>query len=323
MKILEYDINKNEYVDLLLLNTDSLMFIDIETDGLSHKNKIILIGLVIFSTELKNGVVKQLFNDDYSSEKNILISLFELIDKYKPQAFISFNGNAFDFPFINSRLKANRLPMEIDKRFNIDIMKEIKSNKSIFELESYTLKNIEKKLNIDRADTISGGESVLLYKEYIKSKDTSLESIILKHNYDDIINMIPLLQIYERLNLPNFPQKLNENLYIISAEFYETQIKINLGRPYKHFEAPIFYENLFIQYKRSGIATELKFDTVTLYFKDSLKKLIILDTKSILGIDFNELSDEQKQSYLISIDDEIQWHSLKSSVKEILCKYNL
>ena len=88
--------------DLIMpFNTFNTMFIDIETDGLSHKNKLVIIGLIQFNRK-GDAYLIQLFNDDYQSEREMLIELIQILKVHDTDYYVSFNGNSFDFPLLRS-----------------------------------------------------------------------------------------------------------------------------------------------------------------------------------------------------------------------------
>lgn len=283
----------------------NIAFIDIETDGLSHKNKIVIIGLVLFSSMTPSGEVIQLFNDDYQSERDILIALFKILREHDIDAFVSFNGDSFDFPFINARLKSLKLTTYLDKRFNYDLMRIVKRNKDFFNLDSYTLKNIEMALGIHRTDTISGKDSIILYNSYLETKDPKLEQIILLHNFDDIVNMVPLLNIYKTIPSPSLLLKGlmdNQKLYLISSKLKKKSAQIILGHPYSHFIIESQFETISSKILQSLHEICFEFDVQTLKYKNSDEEIVILDTQSIYGIDFISLPDSEKQRYLFAVN---------------------
>lgn len=176
------------------LKNNSFCFFDIETTGFSrHKDKVILIGL-LYPTKTGSKIV-QLFANDLKDEYELLIKFIGFISKF--DTLISFNGDIFDIPFLNKRFKFNNLNYTINTDNNIDLLKVVKKNQRLLELDNCKLKSVEKKLSIYRNDTISGKESVDLYYKYINNKDENLKSTILKHNYDDIFYLPKVLKIYD------------------------------------------------------------------------------------------------------------------------------
>jgi uncharacterized protein YprB with RNaseH-like and TPR domain len=81
-----------------------LLFLDLETCGLANV-PLFLIGTMRFK---KNDFeIRQLFARDYVEEKNVLWQVRE--DMNSIDCLVTFNGKAFDLPFINDRMIYHRL----------------------------------------------------------------------------------------------------------------------------------------------------------------------------------------------------------------------
>ena len=177
---------------------------DIETTGLnSNYCKVILIG-ILFNQDNKT-VIKQYFANTEDDEKELLLSFINDIKNYKNH--ITFNGLTFDIPFLNTRLKKHNIDFSLSKNDDIDILKLIRPFKEKLSLSDCKLKTIEKYLGIYREDTISGKESIDLYKEYSVSQDIDLKEKILLHNYEDterrqsLRSFIFVNTLYEVINM--------------------------------------------------------------------------------------------------------------------------
>lgn len=159
--------------------------IDIETTGLAHKNRIILIGCIYLSELESSGspIRMQWFNDDGRSEAEILNGLVTFFKKHPVHYIITFNGDAFDIPFINARLLHHAITQQLGKHKSIDVMKMAKAR---LKLPHYTLKDVERTLGIQRTDTISGRESVELYYRYLSAPTPEIKDLIMRHNREDI-----------------------------------------------------------------------------------------------------------------------------------------
>ncbi|MGL4796673.1 MAG: ribonuclease H-like domain-containing protein, partial [Paraclostridium sp.] len=146
--------------------------------------------------------IKQFFALSQDSEINILSEFIDLIKSF--DYHITFNGITFDIPFLNYRFKKHNIDYEIDKYKDIDILRLIKPYKEHLSLSDCKLKTLEKYLRIERDDTISGKESVELYKEFEKTQDIHLKEKILLHNYDDIYYLGHMFRIkdiiYDKLD---------------------------------------------------------------------------------------------------------------------------
>lgn len=193
---------------------------DIETTGLSPKYcSVILIG-VLFN-DGNNTIIKQFFAENENQEKELLLTFIEHISNFKNH--ITFNGIAFDIPFLNSRFSKHNISFYLDKSYDTDILRLVKPYKEKLSLSDCKLKTIEKYMGIYRQDTISGKESVKLYKEYVNNKSQELKDIILLHNYEDIYYLGHLIKI---------KNILEEKLDLITINSSTLEVKL-LSKSYK------------------------------------------------------------------------------------------
>ncbi|MBM7561673.1 ribonuclease H-like domain-containing protein [Fusibacter tunisiensis] len=285
----------------LLPTSHNFAFIDIETDGLSHNHKLAIIGLFIVSKNFPYGKVIQLFNNDYQSERELLSELMIQIKNYAIDYFISFNGNSFDFPFLNARLAKHKFGFELNKKLNIDLMRIVKKHQAALNLKSATLKGVESYLNIQRNDTISGKDSIILYRAYLETQDQALKKTILLHNYDDILNMYPLVKIFSLIDT-EFSNYLYPTHRIKTTKWYMAHYAIDKDFLSYDFASHDYssllehhYEDLNVQYIRKGTRAQLK---VSLNYIDS-PKLTLFSPKSIYSKEMNSLSISEKQSLIV------------------------
>ncbi|MFZ5966184.1 MAG: ribonuclease H-like domain-containing protein [Bacillota bacterium] len=184
-------------------HVDFLIF-DIETTGLNPNiDKIILIGMLFVKND--QIIITQLFCNNKTDEVQLLQKFSKIIEGY--DLYITYNGNTFDIPFLNKRLEINKIPYVIDRRKSFDLLKTVRSNRDLLNLPDCKLKTLEKFLGIQRTDTISGAESVLLYEEYVRSKDERLKHAVLLHNHDDLYYLGKCLSFLEYIPLNNLLQK--------------------------------------------------------------------------------------------------------------------
>lgn len=216
MKIIEKILNEK-------LNIDNNTFIfDIETTGLNPKFcKVILIG-ILYNCQDKT-VIKQFFAENEDEEKEILTVFADEIKRFKRH--VTYNGLGFDIGFINYRLKKHSIDFSLDKEEDFDIFRFVKQFKRPLNLEDCSLNTVETFFGIHRDDIIDGGESVRLYKDFVKNKDQKIMDTILLHNYEDIYNLSKLINIKdlveEKLDLVD----LNGNNY--NLKVFPLSYKIN------------------------------------------------------------------------------------------------
>lgn len=176
-------------------NMHSIAYYDIETTGFDKdKDYIILISLGYFNN---NGqfVIKQYFADNLADELQVLYSFASDLNKFT--RWCSYNGVAFDEPFIIRRMERNNIffkpPVE-----HIDLYRMIRPYHKQLGMERCNLKTVEKFLGVEREDKIDGGMSVELYYKFLASGEDELKDIIMLHNYEDVLNLPRIFKlIYE------------------------------------------------------------------------------------------------------------------------------
>ncbi len=197
MEVIINKINENIYIPNAInykISGEKICFFDIETTGFNgKKDKIILIGLLYI--EKNSIVIKQFFAENIDEEKELLLNFKNDISKF--DAFITYNGDSFDIPFLNEKYKSYNVDFSLNKLRGIDLIKVIRKNKKILELDNCSLKTVEEKLGLRRDDKITGKDSAKMYKSYIKNKSLVLKNTIIKHNYDDIFYLPKILRVYD------------------------------------------------------------------------------------------------------------------------------
>jgi len=214
MKIIQKSINIDfDFKTKYLL--DEICFMDIETTGLHKKfHQIYLIGILIYNCKTTLWQLTQFFSESNLEEKIILKEYVNKIKNYK--YLITYNGDNFDIPFINEKLKKyNITEVRIE---SIDLYKFLRKNRDFIDLPNLKLKTIEKELGIYRKDTFSGLECIEFYKNYLITKSENFLNYIIKHNQDDLASMPKLLRIF---------QLIEEN-QTIELYFHNTPIFIKL-----------------------------------------------------------------------------------------------
>ena len=191
--IISHNINIKDY-----FSEDNICFIDIETTGLSRtKNMIYLIGILYFDETLRMWILEQFFADTKDDEKSILEAFLNRFENFNK--LITFNGNSFDIPFIEERLKFYNIDYKFNMDNSVDLYRIVKSNSQFLKLPNLKLKTIEMSLGYIREDIYTGFDCIIFYEDYIKYKDLSLKHNILKHNYDDLVHMLDVMKILDVL----------------------------------------------------------------------------------------------------------------------------
>lgn len=215
-----------------VLTEENYCILDIETTGLnSHYNKVVLIGILY--RENKTTMIKQIFAENTSEEAQILREFSSIFKNFS--YLITYNGASFDIPFLKRRFSHNKLDWDFNNIKHIDILQFIRRGGKKLALEDFKLKTVEKFLGIDRRDTISGKDSVLLYKEYVKNPTPSIKKTILLHNYEDVYHLNKLLNIFDYIDVGRYDLTgkdilINYKSQNIIFTFYprDTSIKRNI-----------------------------------------------------------------------------------------------
>ncbi len=200
MKIIDEIINSDKDLypfDRIADQEEDILFIDIETTGLSPKTSVIyLIGCAYFSNEKWH--LRQFFADEKNEEFDLLKAFIGFAKDYK--VLLHFNGDRFDLPFIKFKCDKVNMIDPFEKMESIDIYKRVAPYKNILGIPDCKQKTIELFLGIDRTDLYSGGELIEVYKRYLTEKKQKLYDLLLLHNADDIrgmFNLLPVLYYYD------------------------------------------------------------------------------------------------------------------------------
>lgn len=204
---------KIEYDLSLLGEPEKLLFVDIETTGLSSKTaSLYLIGACYYKENVWNGI--QWFAENTEDEINVIKAFFEFAANYT--TLIHFNGNQFDLPFILGRCERLGLSYTFENFEGIDIYKRVSLCKHFLQLPNCKQTSIEKFLRLNREDKYSGGELIQVYKDYLINPTEKQEKLLLLHNKDDLKGMLailPILAYGDIFNKPVRATKVQANYY--------------------------------------------------------------------------------------------------------------
>ena len=166
-----------------LINTENLVFMDIETMGLGSQ-PISLIGM----GRIQKGVLNiQQFFAQNICEEAAMIEGFACTIK-SSDCFVTFNGEHFDIPFIKNRMRYLGLN---DKLFHPNFDALFFSRK-VWRgtLPNCKLQTIEKEiLNIERTDDVPGAYCPSFYQSYCETGEIGTVVPIIEHNRQDIISL--------------------------------------------------------------------------------------------------------------------------------------
>lgn len=195
----------------------SALLFDIETTGFSAKScSIYLIGCAY--QKGSQLLIHQFFSETPEDEFSALTAFLSLCKNFT--STISFNGTGFDLPFLRQRcrmLSLTEFSGNLEDMEHRDLFRRIFPFKNILKLPNLKQKSLEEFLSIHREDTYSGGDLITIYKEYLKSPDHHLLSLLLLHNKEDLLGMENLL------SLQSYPDFFQGKFYVQDTELHSYQ----------------------------------------------------------------------------------------------------
>ncbi|MFO7752734.1 MAG: ribonuclease H-like domain-containing protein [Desulfobacteraceae bacterium] len=162
---------------------ESTAFIDIETTGIK------LYGFEITTIALYDGEKIRYYIKDRNLE--------EFIDDIRNyNVIVTYNGKAFDVPFIEGQFGIRLNHAHIDLRY---VLKSLGY--------SGGLKLCEKALGLDRGDLdgVDGYFAVLLWLDYQQNKNEKALETLLAYNIEDVVNLETLMVMAYNMKIKDTP----------------------------------------------------------------------------------------------------------------------
>ena len=170
---------------------DSILFIDIETTGLSREHtNLYLIGCGHFDSEGYNTI--QWFADSPDDEKEVIRKFSDFIAG-RFRLLMHYNGNHFDIPYLKFKADKHGLKDPFDTLDTYDIYSKLKPYKKLLGLQSMRQRCIEQLLGINSDDPYTGRDLISVYHGYIKSPDDASLNALIYHNSEDLKGMSYIL----------------------------------------------------------------------------------------------------------------------------------
>lgn len=168
--------------------------LDIEATGLDpSKCRVCLVALLV---RTENGVrITQFLAENHYEEHLVLEATADFLERENIGYLITYNGRAYDIPFINRRLELNYSDRYIDL-FDFDLYRYLSKGTDLRKRAgSLRQMAVEDHYGIfsDRRDTITGRESVTLFNEYALTGSSTIEKVILTHNREDVLQLHRLM----------------------------------------------------------------------------------------------------------------------------------
>lgn len=156
-----------------------------KVDPLRHR---IVCASIAFAQDGNNGAwdVRQWFAHSPDKEAEVLQQVGEFLARF--ELIVTYNGDSFDLPCTNNRMRAHGLSCLLDPARHFDLLPLALQWKSKGYIPSARLTMVEKAVGINRQDDLPGAAVVGLYKEYINGNpDPKIPEAILLHNKEDVL----------------------------------------------------------------------------------------------------------------------------------------
>ena len=162
------------------------VFFDTETTALSNA-PLFLVGALVWGED--GPCVRQLLARDYSEEPAVLAEARRLL--HDSALAVSYNGNGFDLPYLNDRLRYHRLgALRLPGHLDLLPVARQKLGRS---LGNCKLQTLELHLCRRRRDhDIPGAEIPQAYHDFVADGDAYRLRRIIEHNVYDIITLAEL-----------------------------------------------------------------------------------------------------------------------------------
>ena len=209
-------------IDLELLNSRDLVFLDTETTGLSGGTGTFVFLVGIGFQTVEGFTVKQFFLRDPAEESAFLISLEEAISGFK--GLVTFNGKSFDVPILKTRYILNGFQSPFIDKNHIDLL-PLARRLWKYRLANRNLGILETEiLNLERSsEEIPGWMIPEMYIDYCRSGDSRPLKGVFYHNAMDIVSLAGLLMKISHLVDPGKQDDVVEGVDIMAVgKLYES-----------------------------------------------------------------------------------------------------
>ena len=179
-------------VDLIpLFRREEMVVVDIETTGLARVLPVFLIGAAFAEGDVWE--VRQYLARSFEEEAAILRQIAEEIGE-RPVC-VSYNGKAFDEPFVKARFRLYGLK-PLSFRLHVDLLHACRRRFGA-EFPDCRLTTMAcGLLGLDRVDDVPGSEVPDLYYRYIRDGDERAITPIIEHNAADLHGLAWLLDAF-------------------------------------------------------------------------------------------------------------------------------
>ena len=177
-----------------LYEPEEFVFFDLETTGLCSTQPLFLVGLMYF--ERGKPHLKQFLARGFEEEIGALDAAADIL--VNRPVWVSYNGRAFDQPFLNGRLRYY-LGNELRPGLHIDLLRHVRQHYTGL-LPDCRLTTVERYLlDTYRVGDIPGYMIPQVYYEFVMDQEPALLEMVLLHNSRDLQTLVRLLGLLQTL----------------------------------------------------------------------------------------------------------------------------
>lgn len=174
-----------------------LAYFDIETTGLSGGTGTYMIIAGLGSFEPDGFRMRQYFLADIGAERAMLAMLAADLARF--EGIVTYNGRAFDLPFVQTRMTLARLPFPCATMPHIDLLHAVRRLYR-HRMPGCRLAEAERQvLRIERFDDVPGALIPSLYFDYVRAGRAAPLRGVFRHNAEDVMSLAGLLASAARL----------------------------------------------------------------------------------------------------------------------------
>ncbi len=171
--------------------TNSLLFVDTETTGLSSGVGTIVFMLGVAEIENQMVINHQLLLNGFHGEIAMLEWLNQKLNQKK--TLVSYNGKSFDLPLLVSRYRLKRMASPLLTLEHIDLVHWIRRMYQKYWPDCRLQSAEQFCLNFHRINDMPGAEAPAIFSELIREGKTDRLNPLCQHHQYDVISLIALL----------------------------------------------------------------------------------------------------------------------------------
>ncbi len=166
---------------------------DIETTGLQSGHHVVYaISLLLFSTiDTSQPTLHYLQTEALDEEAELLQTAASQLSDYP--IWLSYNGTAFDLPFLQNRCRILALSKLFQPQRHIDLFRLLLPYRRTLFPNGMRQVQLEELLGLQRTEFISGEDVIAHYFIYLQTKSRDSFTHLYRHNTDDVCGLAGLL----------------------------------------------------------------------------------------------------------------------------------